>query len=50
MLNKGGFGMILAVNVIGYMKAVRNEGVKRNMVGAKAYFLYGDLRLPAMML
>lgn len=35
MLKKGGFGMILAVNVIGYMKAVRNEGVKRDIVRGK---------------
>lgn len=50
MLKRGGFGMILAVNVIGNMKAVRNEDVKRDMVRGKACFLYGDLRLPAMML
>lgn len=39
MLKKGGFGMVLAVNVIGNVKVARNESVKRNMVRGKAVFL-----------
>lgn len=39
MLKKGGFGMILAVNVIGNVKGVRNEDTKRDMVRGKDVFL-----------